>query len=132
MKHETQQHPNEMLAAIRVAYPDANRAAHSARPAPTAQPGDEIVDPANPHRVHRPSSVLPLFTVAQFAERNPAFTQAALRNLIFKADQRLSSEGVIPGNGLIEAGALIRVGRKVLLNEERFLVWVEEQSGVLK
>ena len=67
----------------------------------------------------------PIFDVAQFADRNPAFTQAALRNLIFKAAERHSSKGVIPGNGLIEAGAIIRQGRKVLLHETRFFAWLD-------
>ena len=65
----------------------------------------------------------------QFAERNPAFSQAAIRNLIFKADPGHSSKGDIPGNGLIEAGAIIRIGRKVLIDEACFFEWVESQQG---
>ena len=72
----------------------------------------------------------PVFTVEQFAERNPAFTQAALRNLIFKADPRQSTKGDIPGNGLLDCRAIIRLGRKVLIHEARFFSWVEaEQNG---
>lgn len=70
----------------------------------------------------------PVFTVEQFAERNPAFTQAALRNLIFKAEPRQSTKGEISGNGLIECGAIIRLGRKVLIHEARFFSWVEIQQ----
>lgn len=70
----------------------------------------------------------PIFPVEQFAERNPAFTAAALRNLIFKAEPRQSTRGEIPGNGLIECGAVIRVGRKVLLDETRFFEWVRRQN----
>ena len=66
-----------------------------------------------------------LLTVKQFPLRNPAFTEAALRNLIFKADDRLSSKGVIPGNGLIACGALVRVGRKVLIDEAKFFDWID-------
>lgn len=66
------------------------------------------------------------YTVAQFAEAEPAFTQAALRNLIFKAEPRHSSKGVIPGNGLIECGAIVRRGRKVMIHRERFLAWVQK------
>ena len=66
-----------------------------------------------------------LFTVAQFAEEEPAFTEAALRNLIFKADQRHASTGVIAGNGMIESGALVRIGRKVLIHRAKFLGWVQ-------
>lgn len=71
-----------------------------------------------------------LLTVEQFSGRNPAFTPPALRNLIFKAVPRQSSRGVIPGNGLLEAGAIIRLGRRVLLDESNFLAWV--QSGAQK
>jgi len=68
-------------------------------------------------------------TVEQFSQRNPAFTPAALRNLIFKADERQSTKGVIPGNGLIEAGAIVRLGRKVLIVESRFFEWIESQQS---
>jgi hypothetical protein len=66
-----------------------------------------------------------LLTVKQFPLRNPAFTEASLRNLIFKADDRLSSKGVIKGNGLIACGALIRVGRKVMIDEAKFFAWID-------
>lgn len=66
------------------------------------------------------------YTVAQFAEAEPAFTAAALRNLIFKAEPRHSSKGEIPGNGLIECGAIVRRGRKVIIHRERFLKWVQK------
>lgn len=70
-----------------------------------------------------------VFTVAQFAERNPAFSPAALRNLIFKADEREGANGTIQGNGLLEAGAIIRIGRKVLIDEARFFDWVDKQNA---
>jgi len=68
------------------------------------------------------------FTVAQFSERNPVFTEPAVRNLVFKADPRESTLGTIPGNGLIEAGAVLRVGRKILIHEQKFFAWVEAQQ----
>ena len=68
-----------------------------------------------------------MLTVAQFADRHPAWTQAAIRNLIHKAESRHSSKGNIPGNGLIEAGAIVRLGRKGLIDEQRFFVWIEAQ-----
>ena len=83
------------------------------------------------------NSVLPeppprqtLYTVEQFAAAEPAFTAAALRNVIFKAATRHSTNGEIPGNGLIECGALIRSGRKVLIDGEKFLAWVRTPKGV--
>ena len=67
-----------------------------------------------------------LFTVAQFAKAEPAFTAASLRNLIFKAEPRQSTKGDIQGNGLIECGAIVRRGRKVMIHRERFLEWVQK------
>ena len=70
----------------------------------------------------------PIYTVEQFAKRNPAFSNAALRNLIFKADDRESSRGKIQGNGLLAARAIIRCGRKVLIHEARFFLWLENKQ----
>lgn len=67
-------------------------------------------------------------TVEQFSRDNPAFTIPALRNLIFKAEVRHTSKGVIKGNGLLEAGAIVRIGRKVLINESSFYLWIEHQN----
>ena len=62
-----------------------------------------------------------LLTVKQFAERYPAWTQPSLRNLIFHAADRYSASGeVVPGNRLLEMGALVRVGRRVLLDDHAF------------
>lgn len=70
-----------------------------------------------------------VFTVEQFAARNPAFTEAALRNMVFKAEPRHTSRGEIPGNGLRECGAVLRLGRKVLLDEAKFFEWLRRQNG---
>ena len=64
------------------------------------------------------------FSVKQFSEKHPAFSCAALRNLIFRATSRKSSRGDIPGNGLVESGAIVRLGRRVLIEERTFLSWV--------
>jgi hypothetical protein len=71
-----------------------------------------------------------LLTVAQLSERNPAFTPAALRNIIFKAEARQSSCGEIRGNGLAETGAIIRLGRRVLIDESKFLAWVTRARDI--
>ena len=68
-------------------------------------------------------------TVAQFSIRNPAFTEPSIRNLVFKADPRESTRGRIPGNGLIEAGAIVRLGTKVLIHEGRFFAWVDAHGA---
>lgn len=61
-----------------------------------------------------------LFTVKQFADRNPAFTVGGLRWQIFNSRV----------NGLDKAGAILRVGRKVLIDEDRFFAWLDKVSGV--
>ena len=72
---------------------------------------------------------LRLGTVQQTSERFPAFSQSALRFLIFNADERTNSRGeTIPGNGL--APAIIRIGRKVLIDEDKFLEWIEQHRCV--
>ena len=71
----------------------------------------------------------PLYKVAQFVKAEPAFTESGIRNYIFKAQPRQSTKGVIPGNGLLECGAIIRVGRKVLIDRDKFLFWVRRQNG---
>ena len=68
-----------------------------------------------------------LLTVRQFAEKHQAFPQGSIRSLIFHASPRHSSQGQIDGNGL--SAALIRIGRKVLINEARFFEWVEKQGA---
>ncbi len=66
-------------------------------------------------------------TIRQLSERYPAFSEPALRNLIFCSKPRLSSKGQIPGNGLDRA--IIRIGRKVLIDAEQFQAWLREQQG---
>lgn len=70
-----------------------------------------------------------LIPVAQFSKRWSAWTQPALRNLVLNAAPRLNSRGErIPGNGLEEAGAIVRVGRRVLIDEQAFFRWIAEQQ----
>ncbi len=79
----------------------------------------------------RHTSHLRLATVKQVAN-NPAygsvFSESAMRHLIFNSKARFNSRGEkIPGNGLCEAGAILRVGRKVLVDLDAFDQWIEEQ-----
>jgi len=57
-------------------------------------------------------------TVAQFAEENPAFPIGGLRWQIFNEDK----------NGLRASGAIMRVGRKVLINVDLYFDWIESQQ----
>ena len=55
-----------------------------------------------------------------------------MRGLIFKAEPRITHEGTKPGNGLIESGAIIRIGRRVLIDEAKFFDWVRQQQPASK
>ncbi len=69
-----------------------------------------------------------LLTVRQFSDKHPAFPQGSLRNFIFLAENRNTSRGVIKGNGLDVA--LVRIGRKLLIDEAKFFQWIDAQQGV--
>lgn len=70
-----------------------------------------------------------LLTVRQFSDKHPAFTQGAIRNLIFLAESRKTSRGTIQGNGLNIA--LVRIGRKLLIDEAKFFQWIDEQQEII-
>lgn len=77
---------------------------------------------------HQPH--LRLATVADVSAIYPHFTQDAIRQLIFKAADRVNSRGDrIPGNGLAEAGAIIRLGRKVLIDLDAFEAWISSRAS---
>jgi len=59
-----------------------------------------------------------LSTVNQFTEKQPAFTIGGLRSLIFNENS----------NGLAKSGAIVRIGRKVLIDDVKFFAWVESQN----
>ncbi len=57
-------------------------------------------------------------TVQQFHQRHPAFTLGGLRHQIFNEHT----------NGLAKSGAVIRNGRRVLINELKYFGWLEAQN----
>jgi len=59
-----------------------------------------------------------LATVKQFAFENPAFSEASLRWLLFKSDE----------NGLAKSGAILRNGRRVLIDAEKFFQWLASRQ----
>lgn len=63
-----------------------------------------------------------LSTVKLFSKEYPSFPEGGLRHLIFHAGS----------NGLQASGALVRVGRKVLIDEKLFFEWVLEKDGSVK
>jgi hypothetical protein len=63
-------------------------------------------------------------TIAQLAaDPDCPFSEGGLRWQIFNAHPRISSRGDTPGNGL--APAIVRVGRKVLIDKAAFLGWLD-------
>lgn len=62
-----------------------------------------------------------LRTIKQFVQENPAFTVGGIRFQIFNENS----------NGLKEAGAIIRIGRKVLIDADRYFDWVYSQNPSL-
>lgn len=56
-----------------------------------------------------------LLTVKQLADKHPAFPQGGIRWQIFNEQ----------ANGLAKSGAVIRVGRKVLIDEARYFDWLD-------
>jgi len=55
--------------------------------------------------------------VPQFCAEHPAFTPGGIRWLLFHRQQ----------NGLERA--VVRVGRRVLIDVDKFFTWVDEQKG---
>lgn len=52
-------------------------------------------------------------------------TTAAIHGHIFKAQDRFDSKGrKILGNGLAASGAIIRRGRKVLIDVDKYAIWL--------
>ena len=66
-------------------------------------------------------------TVKLLSQAAPAFTPAAIRNLIFLSADRKTSKGIIKGNGL--APHIRRIGAKVLISHEGFLSWIDSQES---
>lgn len=65
-------------------------------------------------------------TVKLLVKAEPSFTEPAVRNLVFHAEDRQSSIGIIPGNGL--APHIRRIGSKLVLNHGGFLSWIDERG----
>jgi len=85
----------------------------------------------NDHGTHNMPPTKKLLLVRQLSSNHPAFTENALRALIYASKSRkrsASKSGLadIPGNGL--AHAIIKLGRRVLIDEQAFLEWVNSHA----
>ncbi len=59
-----------------------------------------------------------LLTVNQFADKHPAFSVGGLRWQIFNS----------ASNGLDASEAIVRLGKRVLIDEERYFQWIDGQQ----
>lgn len=59
-----------------------------------------------------------LLKAAQIPERNPGLSIGGVRFDLFNRDR----------NGLTESGALVFRGRRILIDEDRYLAWLRDQS----
>lgn len=63
-----------------------------------------------------------LLTIHQFHDKHPCFPEGGLRWLVFNEEE----------NGMAEAEVIVRIGRKVLLDEERFFSWLDSKNRRLR
>lgn len=81
-----------------------------------------------------PSAATPwLATVPVLASiyADAGVTPGGVRMDVFKAEDRLNSRGEkIKGNGLAEYGAIVRRGRKVLIDVHRYGAWLAGRAPV--
>jgi len=57
-------------------------------------------------------------TVNQLTAMEPSLKKGGIRSLIFNEHT----------NGLAASGAIVRIGRKILINNEKFFAWLESQN----
>ena len=58
-------------------------------------------------------------TVPQLAQRQPAFKIGGIRGWIFNEEK----------NGLKESGAIIRIGKKLVIDESKFIAWIQSAGA---
>jgi hypothetical protein len=85
-----------------------------------------MIPPASREEVATPPErprIVPLKVMAAMPEYADTFTEHALRHLVADAEDRYSSKGhKVAGNGL--RPAIIRLGRRVLLDLDAFDAWL--------
>ncbi len=64
------------------------------------------------------ASTRTLLTVNQFAAKHPAFSVGGLRWQIFNSAR----------NGLDEAGSIVRLGKRVLIDQVKYFQWIDSQQ----
>ena len=70
-----------------------------------------------------------LLTIKDFHDKHNSFPVGGLRHLIFYSQPRINSRGeTVPGNGMDEFDVIVRLGRKVLIDEDKFFAWLDSQQ----
>lgn len=70
-----------------------------------------------------------LFTPKKFVERHSDHnTDSSFRDLMFHAKTRHSTKGEVPGNGMLDFRVIIRIGRKILIDEDAYFQWLDAQQ----
>ena len=67
-----------------------------------------------------------LSTVEQFSVKHPTWSQGALRNLIHLSVDRPTAKKPSVANGM--QFCIVRIGRKLLIDEEKFFKWIEQMN----
>ncbi len=68
--------------------------------------------------------------MAALPQYEGVFTESALRALIHNSEPRFGSGGhQFRGNGLVEAGAILRIGRRILFDLDRFDEWLKSHRS---
>ena len=86
------------------------------------------------HASHAPAQALPWLVTVEILSTvysDAGKTPSAIRADVFKAEDRLNSRGDrIAGNGLAAHGAIVRRGRKVLIDVHRYGNWLAGRPPV--
>lgn len=61
-----------------------------------------------------------LMSVSQFCEAHPVFTIGSIRNILFYEDM----------NGLKACGATKRLGKKILIDCDKFFTWLDKNPSI--
>ena len=79
----------------------------------------EATTTTQPNQADQEALAYAYLTVTQFHKKHQAFTLGGLRSLIFNEES----------NGLAESGAIVRVGKKILIHEPTFFNhWLPSQN----
>ena len=70
-------------------------------------------------RLNEVNKMSNIYTVEQTANEIPALTQAAIRWHLFNREQ----------NGLSKSGAIIKNGRRVLIDLQLYIEWLKSSGG---